>query len=89
MEKTWNNCVLNFCGNPVLVLLVNLCTNYFAGRRGSVVECLTPDQRVAGPSFTGDSVVSLSKTLYSRLSTSSTQEKYRYDRKIVDWDVKN
>ena len=34
--------------------------------------------------------MSLSMTLYPMLNTGSTQEdQSRYDRKIVDWDVKN
>ena len=43
---------------------------------GTVEECLTQDEGVAGSSLTGGTAftVSLSKTLYSLLSTGSTQE---------------
>ena len=44
-------------------------------RSGSVVECLTRDQRAAGSSLTGVTALwSLSKTHLSQLSTGSTQE---------------
>ena len=43
---------------------------------------------VADSGLTGGTVVSLSKTLYSLLSTGSTLERSRHDWKIVDRDVK-
>ena len=39
-----------------------------------LVECYTGDQRIASLRLTSHCVVSLSKTLYSLLSTGSTQE---------------
>ena len=50
-------------------------TNLKSVESGSVVECLTRDQRAAGSSLTGVTALwSLSKTHLSQLSTGSTQE---------------
>ena len=69
--------VLWICLQSVIVVYPDHA-HFFIGNRersGSVVECLTQDQGVAGSSLTGVTVLwSLSKTHLSLLSSGSTQE---------------
>ena len=55
---------LKFCiGLEKIIILLNIRSNSFMERSGSVVECLTRDRRAAGSSLTGVTALwSLSKT---------------------------
>ena len=84
--RSWSGYTLFF--NRVFILFYTVFKRVYRDRSGSVVECLTCDQRFEP--HRRHCIVSLSKTHLFWLSTGPTQENLSWHNwKIVDWDVKN